>query len=218
MVKLVDPTLPFADVVARRRRERATTDAAAFSLWAPTHDWRSVYPEPTAVAGIGASRQALSGSAVDLTQQLIGGSGGLLVDLGFQVCPIGAITGGMLPPSLLVWVAGDTTTSEEQEQLSSLTTAGVWIGQCADAVDGWTHVDAEVFEDRVRFVRQFVAAVASLVEVPEAAFVSNNLSNEPRRTSPDDAGRSAAETTSDLHEGGRSRTRRHPREPDAEGS
>ncbi len=94
MVKLEDPTLPFAEVVARRRREQAATDAATFGLWASTHDWRTVYPEPTAVAGIGASEQALRDPEVDLTQQLIGASGGLLVDLGFQVCPIHESRGG----------------------------------------------------------------------------------------------------------------------------
>ena len=73
-----------------------------FGLWASTHDWQAVYPEPTAVAGIGASDQDLRDPEVDLTQQLIGGSAGLLVDLGFQVCPVGAITSGMLLPSLPV--------------------------------------------------------------------------------------------------------------------
>jgi len=43
--------------------------------------------------------------------------------------------------------------------------------------------------------------------------VSNNLSNEPRRTGPDDAGRADAGKAADLHEHGRRRTRpdrRHP--------
>jgi hypothetical protein len=102
MVKLVDPTLPFADVVSRHRRERAGAAAATFGLWTSNHGWRTVYSEATAVAGIGASEQALRDPEVDLTQQLIGASAGLLVDLGFQVCPVGAITNGMLPPSLLV--------------------------------------------------------------------------------------------------------------------
>lgn len=93
-MKLVDPTLPFAGVVARRRREGAGAAAAIFGLWASTHDWRTLYPEPTAVAGIGASEPALRAPEVDLTQRLIGASAGLLVDLGFQVCPIGAITSG----------------------------------------------------------------------------------------------------------------------------
>ena len=206
MVKLVDPTLPFADVVARHRREQAGAAAATFGLWASTPDWRTVYPEPTAVAGIGASELALREPAVDLTQRLIGGSAGLLVDLGFQVCPVGAITSGMLPPSLLVWVAGETTTRQEREKLSSLNVPGVWIGSEGEAADGWARIEPAVFGDRAQFVRQFVAAVASLVEVPEAAYVSNNLSNEPRRTGPDGAGREAAGNVADLHEHGRGRT------------
>lgn len=39
---------------------------------------------------------------------------------------------------------------------------------------------------------------------------SNNLSNEPRRTDPDDGGRAAPETGSDLHRYGRRRTRTDP--------
>jgi len=177
MVKLVDPTLPFADVVARRRREGAGAAAATFGLWASTHDWRAVYPDATAVAGIGASDQALRDADVDFTQQVIGGSGGLLVDLGFQVCPIGAITSGMLSASLVVWVAGGTTTPEERGRLSSFGVPGVWIGSGTAPVEGWANVDPQVFGDRVQFVRRFVGAVASLLEVPEAAYVSNNLSN-----------------------------------------
>lgn len=218
MVKLVDPTLPFADVIARHRRERAGTAASTFGLWASTHDWRTVYPAPTAVAGIGASEVALRDPALDLTQRLIGGSAGLLVDLGFQVCPVGAITSGTLLPSLLVWVAGESTTPQERKQLASFNVPGVWIGSEAEAADGWARIDPRVFGDRAQFVRQLVAAVASLVEVPEAAYVSNSLSNEPRRTGPDDAGRADAEHAADLHQHGRRRTRPDRRNPDSGGS
>ncbi|MGH3850312.1 MAG: hypothetical protein ACRDRT_11505 [Pseudonocardiaceae bacterium] len=218
MVKLEDPTLPFADVVARHRREQAAADAATFGLWASTHDWRAVYPEPTAVAGIGASEQALAEPYIDLAQRLTGASGGLLVDLGFQICPIGAITSGMLPPSLLVWVAGETTTPEERRQLAALGAPGLWIGPRADAIEGWSQLDADVFADRADFIRRFVGAVASLVEVPEAAYVSNNLSNELRRTGTDDGGRTPAETPADLHRHGRRRTRADPPGPRTSGS
>ncbi len=43
--------------------------------------------------------------------------------------------------------------------------------------------------------------------------VSNNLSNEPRRTGPDEAGRADADMAADLHQRGRRRTKpdgRHP--------
>ena len=209
MVKLEDPTLPFADVVARHRREQAPRAAVTFGLWASTHDWRAVYPDPTAVAGVGASERALSDSHIDLTQRLTGASGGLLVDLGFQLCPIAAITSGMLPATLLVWI-GDGTTPDEYQQLAALGAPGLWIGKRTDGIEGWAHLDAAVFGDRIGFTRQFVAAVASLVEVPEAAYVSNNLSNEPPRTGPDTAGREVAGNGADLHEHGRRQTRTDP--------
>ena len=44
----------------------------------------------------------------------------------------------------------------------------------------------------------------------ETANVSNNLSNEPRRTGPDDGGRTVAETAADLHRHGRRRTTADP--------
>jgi hypothetical protein len=37
--------------------------------------------------------------------------------------------------------------------------------------------------------------------------VSNNVSNEPRRTGPDDAGRGSVDEASDLHQRGRRRTK-----------
>lgn len=206
MVKLEDPTLPFADIVARHRREQAPRAAATYGLWASTHDWRAVYPEPSAVAGVGASQRALSDPQIDLTQRLTGASGGLLVDLGFQLCPIAAITSGMLPGTLLVWVAGDGTMPDECQQLAALGVPGLWIGRSTDTIEGWAHLELEVFSDRVAFTRQFVTAVASLVEVPEATYVSNNLSNELRRTGPNGGGPAAVGKVADLHQRGRRRT------------
>ncbi len=48
--------------------------------------------------------------------------------------------------------------------------------------------------------------------------VSNNLSNEPRRTGPDDAGRRGVDKPADLHQRGRRRTRPDGRLPDSGGS
>ena len=48
--------------------------------------------------------------------------------------------------------------------------------------------------------------------------LSNNLSNEPRRTGPDDAERTDSGTASDLHEGGPGGTRQHGRKPKRSGS
>lgn len=48
--------------------------------------------------------------------------------------------------------------------------------------------------------------------------VSNNLSNEPRRTSPDDAGRATVDKAADLHQRGRRRTHPDERGPRTSGS
>jgi hypothetical protein len=48
--------------------------------------------------------------------------------------------------------------------------------------------------------------------------VSNNLSNEPRRTGTDDAGRRGVDKVSDLHERGRRRTKTDGRHSDSGGS
>lgn len=48
--------------------------------------------------------------------------------------------------------------------------------------------------------------------------VSNNLSNEPRRTEPDDGGRTPSENAADLHQHGRRRTHPDVRKPDSWGS
>ena len=210
MVKLVDPSLPFANVVALHRREQPQPPPPPSGWWTSTHDWRVVYPEPTAVAGIGASEMALRDFAVALTQTTHRRQRRPARRSRVPGVPVGAISNGMLPPSLLLWVAGETTTQRESEQLSSFGVPGVWIGSEAEAGTGWACIEPRVFGDRAQFVRQFVAVVASLVEVPEAAYVSNNLSNEPRRTDQDDDGRRADRNVADLHEHGRRRTTTDP--------
>ena len=48
--------------------------------------------------------------------------------------------------------------------------------------------------------------------------VSNNLSNEPRRTSPDNAGRRGVDKAADVHQRGRRRTKPDGRGPGKSGS
>ncbi len=167
MVKLEDPTIPFAGVVARRRRERAAADADAFRLGAPGHDWHAIYVEPGPKAVVGASAKALDADSVERTVQLIGSVGGLLADLGFQVCPASALTGGTLRPSLLAWVDAGDTAADERRRLEALGAPGVVIGSCA-APTGWGRVDADEFKDRSLFIRHFVDEVAPLVDLPDS--------------------------------------------------
>ena len=203
MVKLEDPTVPFAGVVARRRRERAATDALAFRLGTPGRDWQAIYSEPAVKAVVGASDRALDADPVEHTLQVIGAMGGLLADLGFQVCPASALTAGTVQPSVLAWVtAGDALADE----LLALAAPCIVIGACPAAPTHWACIDASEFDNRNQFIRRFVAEVARLVDLPDGGNVSNNLSNELRRTGKDDGGRAPADTPADLHEHGRRRT------------
>ena len=209
MVKLEDPTVPFAGVVARRRRERAATDALAFRLGTPGRDWQAIYSEPGVKAVVGATDRALDTDHAEHTLQIIGAMGGLLADLGYQVCPASALTAGTVRPSVLAWVvAGDMPGDE----LRALGAPCIVIGPCPAAPADWACIDASEFDKRDQFIRRFVAEVSRLVDLPDVGNVSNNLSNELRRTGTDDGGRAPAETPADLHRHGRRRTT-----PDAPG-
>lgn len=61
-------------------------------------------------------------------------------------------------------------------------------------------------------------AVAHELERQGRGNVSNNLSNEPRRTGPDDAGRATVDKPADLRQRGRRRTRPDGRNPNSSGS
>jgi hypothetical protein len=166
MVKLEDPTIPFSGVVARRRQERAAVDAAAFRLGAPGRNWEAIYLEPGSKAIVGASDRALGDDRVEHTVQVIGAIGGLLADLGFQVCPASALTAGTLRPSLLAWVAAGSDATDERRALEAVGAPGVFIGPCAGAPDGWPCLNDRELEDRNRFIRRFVAEVSALVDLP----------------------------------------------------
>lgn len=163
MAKLADPTIPFAGVVARRRRERAAADGQTFRLGTVGHDWASIYREPGSKVVIGASDAALGRDDLEHTVKIIGAAGGVLADLGFQVCPVSALTDGRLGPSLIVWVGGPDTTAHERDQLAALCVPGVWIGSCIEAPHGWRRIDSSEFDDRNQFIRRFAAAVTELV-------------------------------------------------------
>jgi len=62
------------------------------------------------------------------------------------------------------------------------------------------------------------ASVEAYLERVGFGNVSNNLSNEPRQTGPDDAGRAVPDSGADLHQHGRSRTHPDGRTPDSSGS
>lgn len=72
--------------------------------------------------------------------------------------------------------------------------------------------------DREGIVHVTEASVVAYLQAHGAGNVSNNMSNESRRTSPNDGGRTVGEDASDLHEHGRRRTRTDDRGPTSSGS
>jgi len=214
MVKIQDPTVAFSQVVTARRQSTAASTGERFRLGLHGLECGSVSPAAERAAVIGASAWALKAEQVEGTVELIGLVGGLLADLGFQVCPIGADARPQRP-SLVVWVCGDETESDEYRQLAAMGVPGLSIGSCVEGLDAWSFITTDEVEDRNEFIRFFVDEVEALLSAPN---VSNNLSNEPRRTDPDDAGRPDAEKAADLHQHGRRRTRPDQRHPDSGGS
>ena len=90
MVKIHDQTAAFASVVSSRRRSLANDAGERFRLGLHGLDCGPASRPETRSAVIGASAWALKPEQVDRTSELIGMAGGLLTDLGFSVCPIGA--------------------------------------------------------------------------------------------------------------------------------
>lgn len=80
----------------------------------------------------------------------------------------------------------------------------------AGELDGGPGVDGLVYISEV--------SVETYLERHGFGNVSNNLSNEPRRTDPDDAGRTDPGTAADLHQHGRRRTRSDRQDPGSGGS
>ena len=80
----------------------------------------------------------------------------------------------------------------------------------AGELDGGPGRDGMVYFDE--------ASLEAYLERHGFGNVSNNLSNEPRRTGPDDAGRRGADGSADLHQHGRRRTRPDERNPGSSGS
>ena len=80
----------------------------------------------------------------------------------------------------------------------------------AGKLDGGPGRDGMVYFDE--------ASIEAYLERYGFGNLSNNLSNEPRRTDPDDAGRTSADRAADLHQHGRRRTRPDRPHPDSGGS
>ena len=96
---------------------RASQDAERFRLGLHGLDCTANSLPTKSSAVIGASAWALKAEQVDHTVQIIGRLGGLLVDLGFQVYPVGADATRTALPSLMVSVCGDETGNDSASMI-----------------------------------------------------------------------------------------------------
>ena len=162
MVTIHDPTIAYSTLVSRRRQLRASDDVDRFRLG--LHGL-NCGPASTSDrdATIGASAWALKAEQIEHTVQIIGLAGGLLADLGFRVCPIGA-DADRPRPSLVVWVCGDETEADEYHQLAAIGVPGLSIGSCVEGLESWGFIESADVEDWDVFTRLFVANVAALTQ------------------------------------------------------
>lgn len=110
----------------------------------------------------------------------------------------------------MVEVASGGLRSPEVARRLGIAGADVYRLLFAGELDGGPGADGLVYISE--------ASVEGYLERHGFGNVSNNLSNEPRRTGPDDAGQTDPETDADLHQHGRRRTRADRRHPDSGGS
>lgn len=166
-MKIEDPTVVYSTVVTRRRRSRATASGDSFRLGLHGLDCGATSQETGRTSVIGASAWALKAEQVERSVEIIGIVGGLLADLGFHVCPIGADANRRLRPSIVVWVCGDETEAEaeadEYRQLAAIGAPGLSIGSCVDGLDGWGFLEFEQLQEHDDFLRLVVDQVAALL-------------------------------------------------------
>ena len=219
MVKLQDSAIAFSTVVSDRRGLRASQDAERFRLGLHGLDCTSNSLPTRATAVIGASAWALKAEQVDHTVQIIGRLGGLLADLGFQVCPVGADATRTAPPSLMVWVCGDETQADEYEQLKEIGAPGLSIGSCVDGLDDWDYIETEVVDRGDELTRRFVDALDAmgLLGAPETG--SDSASRIPLEfpPSPASGGGTSRDQTASLESATPGDARRHGTRRDRSG-
>ncbi len=161
-MKLQDPTAPFEDVIARRRRERAATDVEFFRFGGRP-PVRHPRPSRGPVAVVGASGWALDPGRSEQTLARIGALGGLLADLGYDVYAVSSLPGLDQRAAFVGWVGGQETASE-RAQLAALDVPGLSIGHCLDGVASWSSIEPEDHPDSIEFVRAALHEIRRLTE------------------------------------------------------
>lgn len=159
-MKLQDPTAPFADIIARRRRERAAVDADCFRFGGRAPNRRA---STGPVAVVGASGWALGSDRVDTTLAYIGALGGLLADLGYDVYAVSSLPDLDARPAFVGWVGGEETAAEH-ERLAALDAPGLSVGPRLDGVGPWSNVEPEGHPSSIEFIRSALHEIRRLTE------------------------------------------------------
>lgn len=164
-MKLHDPTAPFADVIARRRRERAASDSECFRFGGrpPAGQPR---PSSGPVAVVGASDWALAPSRAERTLAHIGALGGLLADLGYDVYAVSSLAALDARPVFVGWVGGDETPAEH-EQLVALDAPGLSVGAVVDGIESWGSIEPDEHRGSIEFVRAALHEIRRLTDPDE---------------------------------------------------
>lgn len=161
-MKLQDPTAPFADVIGRRRRERAATNAQYFRLGGRAPGART-RASAGPVAVLGASGWALREEHVERTAAYLGALGGLLADFGYDVFAITSVPDLDAAPAFVAWVGGEETPAE-LAQLVALDARGLSLSPGAVPVDSWTRIEPEGQPTSIKFIRTAFDEIRHLTE------------------------------------------------------
>lgn len=184
-MKLQDPTAPYADVIGRRRRERAASSAEHFRLGGRAPGERS-RPSTGRVAVLGASGWALDDERVELTAAHLGALGGLLADLGYDVFAVSSLPDLDTRPAFVGWVGGGETASEH-EQLVAIDAPGLSIGRAPEGAQAWGSIEPEGPPTDIEFIRSTLHAIRRLTDDtrdPQGAASGANASTVPSTVRP----------------------------------
>ena len=164
-MKFHDPTAPYSDVIGRRRRERAASNAECFRLGgrAPGTLTR---PSAGPVAVLGASEWALGEERVERTAAYLGALGGLLADFGYDVFAITSVPDLDAVPTFVGWVGGEETPSE-LAQLAGFDSPGLSLSPGVAQVESWSRIEPEGQPSSIEFIRTAFDEIRRLTDGAE---------------------------------------------------
>lgn len=167
-MKLQDPTAPYADVIARRRRQRVASGGECFRLGGQAP---GAQPRPSTgpIALLGASGWALREEQLERTSAYLGALGGLLADCGYDVFAITSEPDLDAAPAFVGWVGGEETPGE-LAQLAAFEAPGLSLSPGVAQVHTWSTIEPVVQPTSTEFIRAVLDEIRRLTEsVPESS-------------------------------------------------